>query len=608
MEVDRISFQSQVPTLLTAISKAHFVAFDLELSGILTRQPQASKSAESEGRQTLQQRYEEVKEAAEKYQVLQVGITCVEEDVERGVYIARPYNFNLNPIMEERLDIERIFSFQSGAVEFLLSHGFRMDVPFTKGVPYLSREEEKMARRIGLARLERSTISDIQIQPDDADSLKFLRRVRREVNEWKFRNTREPEFINIAPVGHDAQPNATNGLSNFQKRLVHQLVRAEYPEFVTISRPTFIQIVAFDQTREDSIKRSKIRRLEEQISRQTGLRWLVEAMTGGDLSGIDPGNFARSMAGDPVFIDLGAVRCEFDELRQKLSQRRTVLVGHNLFTDMVNFYRCFLGDLPASVVEFQARLHQLFPMIIDTKYLATHNCGSINPKSSLQEIEEALRPQQVPIIETHHEHSKYQYSGAAHEAGYDSFLTAKVLVRLAAKLEASGTLVREHELETQLSDEDVYHTAPEDSGGVSLSPPVSFKNKTLAATKENRVPNRNTSSGSDSGSDGISLVGRIDEVLTTSQGWKKQPKTSKKGGTKSLFSHATMFDSLLDLPIDDEDVDEPLIVEPPPEKHNMTVMPAFDSDFWSIYGNKLRVFGTAERVCDLNAAPGSVIL
>jgi hypothetical protein len=33
-----------------------------------------------------------------------------------GKYIARPYNYFLNPILEERLDIERIFSFQSGGM------------------------------------------------------------------------------------------------------------------------------------------------------------------------------------------------------------------------------------------------------------------------------------------------------------------------------------------------------------------------------------------------------------------------------------------------------------------------------------------------------------
>ena len=32
-----------------------------------------------------------------------------------GVYVTRPYNFYLNPVFEEKgLDVERIFSYQSG--------------------------------------------------------------------------------------------------------------------------------------------------------------------------------------------------------------------------------------------------------------------------------------------------------------------------------------------------------------------------------------------------------------------------------------------------------------------------------------------------------------
>lgn len=86
MDVDRISFQSKLPAMLEAIANAHFVAFDLELSGIQSKQftmPKATGGIH-EGKQTLQQRYEEMKEAAEKYQVLQVGITCVEENREKG--------------------------------------------------------------------------------------------------------------------------------------------------------------------------------------------------------------------------------------------------------------------------------------------------------------------------------------------------------------------------------------------------------------------------------------------------------------------------------------------------------------------------------------------
>ena len=38
--------------------------------------------------------------------------------VSLGVYITRPYNFFVNPIPDGKLDIERIFAFQSGGNRF----------------------------------------------------------------------------------------------------------------------------------------------------------------------------------------------------------------------------------------------------------------------------------------------------------------------------------------------------------------------------------------------------------------------------------------------------------------------------------------------------------
>jgi len=190
----------------------------------------------------------------------------------------------------------------------------------------------------------------------------------------------------------------SRGLNNYQKRLVHQLVRAEFPKLVTVSRPTFIQIVAYDAEREDATRQSKTTRFEEQLSRQIGLRWLVEAMVGGDLSGIDARKLARTTTGEPKFVDLRAIEGHLVALKEQLKGRRTVLVGHNLFTDLLYFYRCFFGQLPNRVEDFQKTIHSLFPLIIDTKYLATHKCGSINPKSSLEDIEENLRSVSVPLV------------------------------------------------------------------------------------------------------------------------------------------------------------------------------------------------------------------
>ena len=86
MDVDQRAFSWQLPRILKAIANAHFVSVDFELSGIQSKTAFRVKSPESGqvNKQTLQQRYKEAKEAAERYQILQVGLTCVLEDTIKG--------------------------------------------------------------------------------------------------------------------------------------------------------------------------------------------------------------------------------------------------------------------------------------------------------------------------------------------------------------------------------------------------------------------------------------------------------------------------------------------------------------------------------------------
>lgn len=169
-------------------------------------------------------------------------------------------------------------------------------------------------------------------------------------------------------------------------------MRAEYPGFVTISRPGFIQIIGYEKEREEAVQKSRNILFEEKMARQLGLRWLVEGMVGGDLTPIIPWNF------QPEHPKPKVPKEQFVNLFDRLKEKRTILVGHNVFLDLIYFYASFFGKLPDQVEDFQRKIHELFPMIIDTKYLATHD--SANPaiaKSSLEELDRELAKLVVPL-------------------------------------------------------------------------------------------------------------------------------------------------------------------------------------------------------------------
>ena len=85
MDVDHEHFRKQLLPILRNIANADFVTFDLEMSGISTRPKYSSGDRSRDvSKPTLEQQYQELKSAAEAFQVLQMGITCVGEDRDKG--------------------------------------------------------------------------------------------------------------------------------------------------------------------------------------------------------------------------------------------------------------------------------------------------------------------------------------------------------------------------------------------------------------------------------------------------------------------------------------------------------------------------------------------
>jgi poly(A)-specific ribonuclease len=151
------------------------------------------------------------------------------------------------------------------------------------------------------------------------------------------------------------------------------------------------------------------------------LRYVVEALAGGEsLDKIDPKLFCTTETGQPVLVDLAAKKREIEILQKGLKNKRHVLVGHNLFTDLVFIYQAFIADLPDDVSIFEECIHRLFPYVIDTKYMATHASGSMGAGSSLKELCAGLKPQPLPIVVLDEKHIAYGGLDKDHEAGYDS--------------------------------------------------------------------------------------------------------------------------------------------------------------------------------------------
>jgi poly(A)-specific ribonuclease len=360
MDVDAASYSHRLLALLVSISEADFVSLDLEFTGIPSRLPgkEPWKPRPGNARETLQDRYQETRTAADRYHILQVGLTCARFDYLDNKYVLKPYNISLSPLLNEKLDIEREIHIQSGAASFLLSHGFDLGAAFSRGVQYLSRQDAHDTQQRVAERLNRkSQVEDMQLKPGDVESLDFVRRARDAIVAWKKSDNGSLEITT-----HTGLPNPPPNpvISRFEKRLVHQLVRAEFPNLVTIGRQECIRIIYYDKQREEENKSNIKNRVKEQIAKQTGFRWVFEALAAdGDIHEADPYYFGRYTNAPIIAEDRTDIKERFDRAQDRLQRHQPVLVGHNMFTDLVYFYRSFVGELPDTLDGFRSALHKM---------------------------------------------------------------------------------------------------------------------------------------------------------------------------------------------------------------------------------------------------------
>jgi poly(A)-specific ribonuclease len=238
----------------------------------------------------------------------------------------------------------------------------------------------------------------------------------------------------------------------------------------------------------------------------------------------------------------------------------------------------------------------------------------------LQEIAESLSNQPLPAIITHSDHSKYQKVEAFHEAGYDSLLTATIMIRISAKLGAERNTP----------------TPPTQSGAVPTDTGIQ------PAYKTNKNVQDFVRDGREKLVKPIALP-PVEDIEFGMTGRQKRKKNRKKGkqakeSGQRRFHTKNIFDSLRDMRINPDEPIEPTSPESEPaldfeeaeaaatwdeepaaeagawendvyvqdktgwvpieqsDRHAMELIPKFDSDFWTEFGNVLRVFGTQEAV------------
>lgn len=354
---------------------------------------------------SIQQRYEKLRDSAENFSLLQFGLTCFTWSQELESFLVRPFSFYLFSDPSKLLKLEKRFNFQASSAAFLAENRFDFNKVFHKGIQFLSRGEEKIFReKRGLL----SKGQDVnQVLDLTAENKAFVDEKLGLIENW-LQNSTDKELI-------------ISSLTSFQRLLIYQNARSKYGGNISLSK-TFVP------NPNDARGRNVVGILVQRCSQES-----VDAQASQEL------------------LTALNEQIGFRLVMEKLFERKCPLVLHNGILDLCHIYSKFIDNrLPGSAAEFKDIIHGLFPIIFDTKTLAAAEpVASLVDNQHLEELYFSVLknehkqfmdmkfifpPPEIPSTVSNNSGPVFvnylEEKGNFHDAAFDSFCTGYVFCKL----------------------------------------------------------------------------------------------------------------------------------------------------------------------------------
>ena len=413
MNVTKANFDYVAAEIKALLPSAAFVAIDEEMSGISFEDHNPYNVSDVPAK-----RYDKMREVASWYSIIEFGMALFHEkecvgDMPPGStnYEAHVYNFHLFPE-------SGLVNMEVSAVAFNTEHNMDWNAWIRDGIPYVSRKQAKVLKEKMLAkddtkarekqRARRSPLvltkqSDIDATGKAVDALKAWLEDDDKKEETEF------ELI---------EANA------YVRRFMFDKIEEEFPDLITESRATPVK----------NLSKMFVLRLSEagKKERMLTLRREKEA---------------------EYLKKIGFLR-----IWSALVDAKKPLVGHAISYDLLFALSHFDGPLPKSYPFLKARVHELFPLLFDTKFLVTveafkykqedAGAGSVRePRFGgrglaalhkvLADETKAAKDEAKPIVEVTFAagHDLYPADcNAFHEAGFDAYITGCVFAHMAKEV------------------------------------------------------------------------------------------------------------------------------------------------------------------------------
>ncbi len=403
------TFTASLSSLEAALADASYVAIDLEFTGL-----QPPGSPRPSPLDTPASRYSKIyRPAAQQYCIIQVGMSIfrkVETSESPGIRPALECT-NFSYFVRPDSSVRGNVLVSTSTVQFLTGHGMDWGAWMSEGVPYTDARGEEKARERHNKEYPREVITDEQVlehvlkpkegggsrgppaTPKTAEDVEAHSHHMTLIRDWLDSNT-PTSTLSLPPM------------SPFLRKLVHQDVESTYPGLTHTSYTGHF----------DPISRSVKTNPTDSTITGSGLeigRW-------SDSDRINNYRTSESEAKRVMLDNKIGFRRAWSLLVNHTRGRFLPVIFHNGMYDLCYLMQSFNNrDLPEDFEEFCDAVKQVFPVIYDTKYLASQVPDLDNSNlSTLFRPFKGLVPAPTGVGE--------------HDAAYDAYMTGVIFSGLPA--------------------------------------------------------------------------------------------------------------------------------------------------------------------------------
>lgn len=395
MEVTKENFSRAYDILSSEIDAADFIAIDGEFSGLSTIKQWGS------GYETLEEKYERTRVGTGKMLLIQYGISLFTWKEEMNHYEAMPFTFYIFPRPYKRYGNDVKFTSQSSSIDFLAHQGFDFNKLFHKGIsfmtPYAEGKakaaiEKEMAQYVEKEQQQQQHISKPSDQPQ-GDSKVFIPKDQRELINGIV------EKVQIFMKNEDCQGLDLAPCTPFQRKLLYERLEELYPLGLYLESAT-------NENNEKFIRCNKTiagYKKNQDEKYQKEMEMLEEALG-------------------------------FTKVMRLLKKSKKTIIGHNMLLDLFLTISNFFSEPPMNLRDFKESVTNLFPTIIDTKYISNSLpirgiVSGTGLETLIQNIENESIPKANVEISGKLREEK-EYSNKYHQAGYDAYSTGLIFLSM----------------------------------------------------------------------------------------------------------------------------------------------------------------------------------